>query len=230
MVLNGIISTVITMIVNLISQMGYPGIFVLMILEGMLLPIPSEVVMLFGGYLVYEGKLTAFLGIPGWVVLLFVGSFGNLIGALIAFYIGKYGGRPAIVKYGRYVLLDEKSVDRITLWFHKYGEISVFLTRLVPIFRTFISIPAGIARMNVSKFSLYTITGMFIWDALLIYFGISLGPGWRSLLVDFDRYTYVVIAVIIALLIYFGYHAMKRRRSIMDKNAKKVKPEISDDD
>lgn len=210
------VSSIITMVVNLvtgtITELGYPGIFFLMVLEGMLLPIPSEVVMLFGGFLVYEGDLPGYFGMPGWLILLIVGSVGNLVGALIAYYIGKLGGKPAIVRYGKYVLLDKGAADRITGWFDRYGPPSVFLTRLVPVFRTFVSIPAGIASMNKTKFSSYTLAGMLLWDSLLIYLGLQLGPNWNSILGDFDKYTYASIALAGAILLYFGYRVLKRRR------------------
>lgn len=203
---------VVNLVTNTITQLGYPGIFFLMVLEGMLLPIPSEVVMLFGGFLVYEGDLPGYLGVPGWLILLIVGSVGNLVGALIAYYIGKYGGKPAIVRYGKYVLLDKGAADRITGWFNRYGPPSVFLTRLVPVFRTFVSIPAGIASMNQSKFSAYTLTGMLIWDSLLIYLGLQLGPNWNTLLGDFDKYTYASIALAAGILLYLGYRVIRRRK------------------
>ncbi len=210
---SGIITTVVNLVTQIITDLGYPGIFGLMILEGMLLPIPSEVVMLFGGFLVYEGKLPGYIGMPGWFILLIVGSVGNLVGALIAYYIGKYGGKPVIIRYGKYVLLDKGAADRITDWFYKYGPPSVFLTRLVPVFRTFVSIPAGIASMNRTKFSGYTIAGMLIWDSLLIYLGMQLGPNWQTILSDFDKYTYAAVALAIAVLLYFGYRILRRRKS-----------------
>lgn len=210
---SGIIAGVVNLVTNIISELGYPGIFVLMILEGMLLPIPSEVVMLFGGFLVYEGKLPGYAGFPAWFILLLVGSVGNLVGALIAYYIGKYGGKPVIMRYGKYILLDKGAADRITAWFQKYGPPSVFLTRLVPVFRTFVSIPAGIAGMNRTKFSLYTLTGMIIWDIFLIDLGLRLGPEWNTILGDFDKYTYASIAAAAALLIFLGYRILKRRRT-----------------
>lgn len=210
---SALLTTVVNLVTNTISELGYPGIFFLMVLEGMLLPIPSEVVMLFGGYLVYEGDLTGYIGMPGWFILLIVGSIGNLCGALIAYYIGKLGGKPAIDRYGKYVLLDKGAADRITGWFNKYGPPSVFLTRLVPVFRTFVSIPAGIASMNKTKFSSYTLTGMIIWDALLIYLGLRLGPNWNTILGDFDKYTYLSIAVAAIVLLYIGYRLVRRRKT-----------------
>ncbi len=204
---------VITEMTNIIRTIGYPGIFFLMVLEGMLLPIPSEVVMVFGGYLLYKNDLTGIGFLPGFAVLLLVGTIGNLVGALIAYYLGDKGGIPLIMKYGRYVMLDEKSINTTHRWFKKYGDVSVFATRLVPIFRTFISIPAGIAKMKLSYFVLFTVTGMIIWDTLLIYIGIRLGPNWQTMLSYSDLFTYIAVAAIVALLLYWVYLTLKKKKA-----------------
>ncbi|MCL4332283.1 MAG: DedA family protein [Candidatus Thermoplasmatota archaeon] len=211
----GIVETVITLTTSFIQAIGYPGIFVLMLLEGTLLPIPSEVVMAFGGFGIYEGWLGPVLGIPAFIVLLLAGTVGNLVGALVAYHIGYYGGEPFVKKVGRYILLDESAVTKTTAWFHKYGALSVFLTRLVPVFRTFISIPAGIAKMNRVKFSIYTFVGSLIWDTILIYLGIRLGPGWESIMGFFDQFQYVSIAafLIIGGWIYYAKFMHKRRKA-----------------
>ena len=199
---------------GIIQAVGYPGIFFLMVLEGMLLPIPSEVVMVFGGYLLYRNDLTGIGFIPGFGVLLIIGTLGNLVGALIAYYLGDKGGIPLIMKYGKYVMLDEKSINTTQRWFRKYGDISVFGTRLVPIFRTFISIPAGIAKMKLRYFILFTVTGMVIWDTLLIYIGIRLGPNWETMLSYSDMLTYVALAAIAFLFVYWLYLTFKKKKSM----------------
>ena len=219
-VVAGLITYVVNFVVNIIQTIGYPGIFVLMMLEGMLLPIPSEVVMAFGGFLVVSGDLPGFGGIPAFLILLLVGSVGNLVGALIAYYIGDYGGIPLITRYGKYVLLKEDTVSKTQLWFEKYGPMSVFLTRLVPIFRTFISIPAGIARMDRKRFSVYTFVGAIIWDSLLIYLGMIFGANWESVTSFFDKYTYVAAAAVVALIVYWLYRNLKSRRSGDGKKTK----------
>ena len=209
----GIINYTVQLIINIISTIGYPGIFVLMMLEGMLLPIPSEVVMAFGGFLIaiHSTSLPPVLGIPAFGVLLIVGSVGNLVGALIAYFIGDYGGIPLINRYGKYVLLKEDTVSKTQLWFEKYGSISVFLTRLVPVFRTFISIPAGVARMNRKVFSAFTLVGALIWDTMLIYLGMEFGTNWESVVSYFDKYTYVAVAAIAVLFVYWLYRSLRTR-------------------
>lgn len=203
---------VINLVINVIHTIGYPGIFVLMLLEGMLLPIPSEIVMAFGGYLVLIGYLPGVVGIPAVLILLVVGSFGNLAGAMIAYFIGDYGGIPLISRYGKYVLLKEDTVLKTQQWFEKYGRASVFLTRLVPVFRTFISIPAGIAKMRVSLFVLYTFIGAIIWDAILIYLGFEFGANYLEITGFFDQYTYAAVAVGAILIVAWFYRALRRRK------------------
>lgn len=214
----GIATQIFNFITGVISTIGYPGIFFLMLLEGLLLPIPSEVVMAFGGYLIYTGQLSGIWLFSSFFLLLMAGTFGNLAGALLAYGIGYYGGKPLIVRFGKYVMMDEGTVDHVQTWFHKYGPASVFGTRLVPIFRTFISIPAGIGKMDWKLFSLLTFLGSLIWDSILIYFGYSLGNNWESILTVFDQYQYVAVAAIIILLALYFYTKF-RSRSRADSKA-----------
>lgn len=200
-----------TYVQNIITTLGYPGIFFLMLLEGLLLPIPSEVVMAFGGFLAYSGALPPEVGIPPYIMLLIAGSVGNMVGAYLAYMLGDYGGIPLILRYGKYVMLDKSSVDRTQLWFEKYGTPSVFLTRLVPIFRTFISIPAGIAKMNRPHFLGLTLAGAVIWDSVLIYFGYLLGPNWNQILDAFNKFTDVAIAALAVLVIAWIYTKLRKR-------------------
>lgn len=206
---------VVNLVIHVMNIAGYPGIFFLMLLEGMLLPIPSEVVMALGGYLAFSqgtNSLPPILGIPAYIIVLIAGSVGNLVGAYIAYMIGDYGGIPLIRRYGKYVLLNDNTVDTVQKWFEKYGPASVFLTRLVPIFRTFISIPAGIAKMNRKLFLTYTFIGALIWDSFLIYLGWRLGSQWQEVLGTFTKYTYVSVAAIIALFVYFLYRLLSKRK------------------
>lgn len=202
---------VIGVTVGIIAAIGYPGIFLLMMLEGMLLPIPSEVVMLFGGYLVATGGLPSMIGIPAVVILLVAGTAGNVTGATIAYFIGRYGGLRILMRYGRYVLIDERSIQRADSFFAKYGGRSVFTTRLIPIFRTFISIPAGIAEMNIARFSMYTALGTTLWNIMLVYFGVTLGKNWNVVLPYFEYFTYVAAAIVAVLVIVWVRLALKKR-------------------
>lgn len=200
-------------IINTITTLGYPGIFLLMLLEGLLLPIPSEVVMAFGGYLAFKSALPAELGVPAFILLLIAGSVGNMVGAYLAYLLGDYGGIPLILRYGRYVMLDKKSIDKTQEWFNKYGNSSVFLTRLVPVFRTFISIPAGIAKMNRVHFLGLTLAGAIIWDSLLIYFGYLLGPNWNNIIDAFNKFTDVALVALAAIIIWWVWSKTTKRNS-----------------
>ncbi|MHB1506864.1 MAG: DedA family protein [Cuniculiplasma sp.] len=212
-VITSLIEYVVNLIILVIKDFNYPGIFFLMFLEGLLLPIPSEVIMAFSGYLALSNQLPTFLGIPAYVLALIAGSVGNAVGASAAYAIGYYGGRPAILRFGKYVKLDERTLSITEKWFEKYGAISVFLTRLVPVFRTFISIPAGLARMNFWKFFTLTLIGAVIWDSILIYLGFLLGKDWKSILGGFNDYTYAALAVAFLVLIYVYMKLRKKNPS-----------------
>ena len=142
-------------VINIISTLGYGGIFFLMALESALIPIPSEIIMPFSGFLVFDEKFS-FLAVVLW------GTIGNLIGSIAAYFIGLYGGRPLIEKYGKFILISRHELDLADSWFKKYGSLSVLVSRMLPAARTFISLPAGIARMPFGKFCLYTFLGSLI--------------------------------------------------------------------
>ncbi len=186
-----------------------------MLLEGMLLPIPSEVVMAFGGYLVVNGYLHNILGIPAVVLLVLSGTVGNVAGATIAYYIGRFGGMKFIDRYGRYLFISRSSVLKAQMFFDKYGALSVFSTRLLPIFRTFISIPAGVAEMDIRKFVTYTFIGTLIWDIILVYLGYTLGSNWERSLPFFDTLTYAAAILLACLLVYWIYRMLKKKNAMM---------------
>ena len=208
-IISGLIEYIINLVIYVIQVSNYPGIFFLMFLEGLLLPVPSEVVMAFSGYLALSNQLPVYLSIPSYLLVLISGTLGNAVGASAAYAIGLYGGRPAIMRFGKYIRLDEKSLDRTEKWFNKYGEISVFITRLIPIFRTFISIPAGLAEMKFTKFLSFTLLGTVIWDSILIYVGYLLGNSWKNILGLFNDYTYIAIVLAFVVLFYV-YRVLSR--------------------
>jgi len=212
-----IVEYVVTLITSIILKIQYPGIFFLMMLEGLLLPIPSEVVMVFGGFMLYENELPPYSLGPAFAILLIVGTVGNLVGALLAYLIGDKGGEEFVKLYGKKIGISEKTIGKVNLWFRKYGEFSVFITRLIPIFRTFISIPAGLGRMRVSKFILFTVIGMAIWDTVLIYVGYRLGPAWNDILGISDYYTYAAgaaAAIVLILVYYLSRKAAAKNKSV----------------
>ena len=218
----GIATIISNFILHVITELGYPGIFLLMVMEGALLPIPSEVIMAFGGYLVFSNTLGPVFGIPAFIVLLLAGTLGNVVGAYLAYMLGDYGGIPIILKYGKFFFLDRKSIDKTQVWFEKYGSLSVFFTRLTPIFRTFISIPAGIAKMNRLHFIVLTFVGSLIWDTILIYFGYILGPHWEQILGFFDELTIVALVVGAVIVIWWLSTEFKKRSRIKKLKEKRV--------
>jgi len=201
-----IIETLSNFIISVIEQLGYAGVFVGMTLESVGLPIPSEVIMPFAGYVVWEGGLTL-IGIT------VAGTLGCLAGSLIAYYIGLWGGRPLLERYGKYVLISKRELDLADKWFDKYGDRAVFVSRLLPVVRTYISFPAGIVHMDVKKFSLYTVLGSLPWCFALAYIGVLLGPHWEDIKGLFRYLDIVVIVGIIALVAYLIY----RRERIVSR-------------
>jgi membrane protein DedA with SNARE-associated domain len=189
--------------VNIISALGYPGVAFLMALESACIPIPSEIIMPFSGYLAVSGKFSF------WFVVL-AGTIGNLAGSIAAYFVGYHGGRPLIEKYGKYILLSAHDLDKAEIWFKKYGNISVFFSRLLPIVRTFISLPAGVARMPFWKFCFYTVLGCLPWSIFLTYIGVVLGENWKSIEVYFHKFDWVVIIIGSLLIIYWIYKKIKK--------------------
>lgn len=190
------------LIVKLISSFGYSGIFFAMALESACIPFPSEIIMPFSGFVVSEGKLDLF-GIT------LAGALGNLFGSVVAYQVGLRGGRPFLEKYGKYVLLSHKKLDLADDWFRKYGDRAVLISRVLPVIRTYISLPAGIAGMNFKKFSFYTFAGSVPWCFALGYVGILLGPQWDSL----RGWFHILDAmIIISTLCILGYLVIKYKR------------------
>lgn len=180
-------------ITGIITASGYLGVFLLMAGESACLPIPSEVVLPFAGYVSFQGGLDL-------VAVMLVATFGQLFGALLAYYVGALGGRPLVEKYAR--ALDHSHLRIAESWFERWGSKAVFISRLVPIVRTFIAFPAGLAKMDVKKFTLYTFAGSLPWTAALTYAGYSLGPYWKDLIGFFDKLDILVVAAIIIALVY----------------------------
>jgi membrane protein DedA with SNARE-associated domain len=200
-----LLTTISSFIVNIISSLGYGGIGILMALESACIPIPSEIIMPFSGYLVFSGAFAL------WPVI-FWGTVGNLIGSLIAYFIGFYGGRPLIEKYGKYILVSRHDLEQAQRWFEKYGSLSIFFSRMLPVVRTFISLPAGIARMPFWRFSLYTLAGSFPWVFVLTYVGISTGENWSEIEIYFRKFDWLIIILIIGLIGWWIYQKIKAKK------------------
>ncbi|GAB4316399.1 MAG: DedA family protein [Methanobacteriaceae archaeon] len=184
--------------IHLIENLGYWGVFIGMTLESACIPIPSEVIMPFAGYVVYEGKMTL-IGIT------VVGALGNLFGSLIAYFVGLKGGRPFMEKYGKYILITNNRLEMAEDWFKKYGHEAVLISRVLPGVRTFISLPAGIAHMDLKKFIIYTFLGSLPWCFILGYIGVQLGPEWKVIKGYFSIIDEIVVIVIIWFFAYLLY-------------------------
>ncbi len=186
--------------------MGWPGVVVLMAIESASIPLPSEIIMPLAGWMLIKerGLSASYTLVAG-----FYGALGCVIGSALAYWIGRYGGRPLAEKYGRYVLLSHGDLDLADRWFAKYGDWVAFLSRLLPVVRTFISLPAGIARMNFPKFLIYTFLGSFPWCLGLAYAGYQLGAHWEQVREAIRPFDLPIILVILGLL---GFHVYRRVR------------------
>jgi membrane protein DedA with SNARE-associated domain len=195
-------------IVATISALGYSGVVLLMAIESACIPLPSEIIMPFSGYLIYTGRFNLWgVGIAGAV--------GCVLGSVVAYYIGMYGGRPLIEKYGRYILVSHHDLDLADRWFQNYGEIIVFASRLLPVVRTFIAFPAGVARMNMSRFIIYTFLGSLPWCIGLAYVGQLLGEQWdknEALKTWFHRFDFVIGILIVAGAAWWIWRHVKNSR------------------
>lgn len=191
-----IITVVALWIMSVISTMGYGGIVLLMAIESACIPLPSEIIMPFAGFLVFKGEMTLW-----WVA--FAGAVGCVVGSIPAYYVGMFGGRPLAEKYGKYVLISKKDLDMADRWFDKHGDIIIFIARLLPAVRTFIAFPAGVARMNMPKFIIYTFVGSLIWCWILAYAGMKFGEHWVDLKVYFHQFHYVIIAAGVIFLVWY---------------------------
>ena len=193
---------IIEKVVAFISFGGYPSLIALMAMESMILPLPSEAVMPFAGFLISEGKMT-------FTLVLIYSTLGSILGSMLSYCIGKYGGNPLLKRYGKYVLLNEEHLMKTESFFAKYGGRAVFFGRLIPVVRHFISIPAGMANMKISSFLLYTTIGAALWNGFLAYVGFLLKNNWDHL----ERYAkimdVIVVLGIIGLVVYFFIHRKK---------------------
>jgi membrane protein DedA with SNARE-associated domain len=200
--LERILEPVVRWIIAVISGTGYPGIVFCMAIESACIPLPSEIIMPFSGYLAYVGRFNLW-----WASL--AGALGCLIGSVLAYGVGVWGGRPFIERYGRYVLLSKHDLDVADRWFTRWGDWAVFVSRLLPIVRTFISLPAGIARMNFVRFMIYSFVGSVPWCLFLAWVGKVLGENWASIRVYFRRADIFVAAAILALFALWLYRHLK---------------------
>jgi membrane protein DedA with SNARE-associated domain len=199
-VLNGIIDA----ITRAIGHHGFPAVLGLMTLESACIPIPSEVIQLFAGYLVSLHRMSLLAAVSA-------GVLGNLIGSWIAWSVGYWGGRPFIERWGRYIHVTPARLALAERWFERHGEVTVLVGRCVPLIRTFISLPAGIARMPFWRFTAFTIIGCVPWVLGLTLLGVQVGPAWERWRHRFEYLDYIVAAAIIIAIVYLFVRARRRR-------------------
>jgi membrane protein DedA with SNARE-associated domain len=204
-ILTDIFAFIGSFVLSIISQLGYAGIFFLMMLESMIVPVPSEFVMPFAGFLVAQGSFNV-------VLVILVSTLGSITGSLLFYYIGTTGGLTLVQRYGKYVLVDTEDIKKTEAWFNKRGDLTIFLARLIPVVRHLISLIAGIAKMNVKKFTIYTIFGAALWNGILTYLGLFLGQHWDKVSQYMENLDLVIVILLIAGCLYFVYRHLRRAK------------------
>lgn len=202
------IQSIIDWLVNAISTIGYPGVFISVFLESFFAPIPSEIILPFSGFVASTGKMNL-------VFVIIIATVAAYLGSLPFYFIGKWGERPVInfiEKYGKYLFIQQKDVDKVFGAFDKYGKGVVFFGRLIPMIRTLISFPAGVAKMQFARFSMYTLFGSLTWNILLTYAGYQLGDHWSVVSKWIEKYQNVILVLIIIAVLLYIIRGIKSRR------------------
>jgi membrane protein DedA with SNARE-associated domain len=199
-----ILTALFIFIKSLIAATGYGGIVILMAIESACIPLPSELIMPFAGYLVFSGAMKLL-----WVAT--AGAIGCNLGSLIAYEIGYHGGRPLVERYGRWVLMGRRELDWSDRFFARWGYLAVFVARMLPVVRTFIALPAGIARMPRLRFHIYTFLGSWPWCFLLAWFGMKMGENWRQLGKYLHKFDVVIVVLLVVGIIWFVRSHWKNR-------------------
>jgi membrane protein DedA with SNARE-associated domain len=223
-VLQFIDTFVIPFLDSLYGSVGYLGVSIAMAIESAMIPLPSELILPYAGFLVSDPtKLEPLTHGPWsfWAVVI-VATLGNTVGSVVGYYIGAWGGRPFLERYGKYLLIRPHEIELADHFFQKYGSATAFFSRLLPIVRTFISFPAGVARMNLLKFIIYSTAGAFLWSTALVWAGVQLGSRWediRHALQPFDLLIAVVVVLLVVLFIWGRVGMPARRRGSRNADA-----------
>lgn len=215
-ILFDILKPVVDFVVSIISNLGYAGVIFLMVLDSAMIPIPSEIILVFSGYLVTTGTFEP-------ISLILAGSFGNVVGSILTYYLGLKFGRLFILRFGKYFFIKEHHLEYTEKLFQKYGDKISFFCRLLPAIRTYISLPCGVGKANFIKFTIYTFLGSLVWNSMLTYVGILLGNNWNNI----DKYAIyldIVSACVIAVFVIWFVAKMRGR------NKTNQKSEVSYDD
>ncbi len=204
--LDKIVSGLSAFIIAVISTLGYGGVVLMMALESACIPLPSEVIMPFSGFLVASGRFNL-------QMVALMGALGCLLGSYLAYYVGAHGGRRFIERYGRYVLIAPHELETADRFFARWGSLAVFLSRMLPVVRTFIAFPAGVSRMKLLPFTIYTLLGSYIWCLVLAYAGLKLGQHWENLGPYFHRFDALIAILLVVGIAALIYNRVKGIRS-----------------
>jgi len=210
-VLDALDAIVLPFLESLYERFGYIGVVIAMTIESCAIPLPSELILPFAGWSVSRGLIEPLTSSPWsyWPAVL-AGVLGNTLGSLASYALGAYGGRPLVERYGKYVLISAHDLELAERWFARFGEATVFFSRMLPIVRTFISVPAGIARMPLWRFTLFSILGAVPWVMLLVWGGMQLGDHWLELKQSLKGLDYLVAAAIVAAVGIFIWRHVRR--------------------
>ena len=190
-------------IITIIVNFSYFGIFILMFSESFNIPIPSEVVMTYSGFLSSKGLFNIY-------IVIIVGTLGNIAGSSLSYALGFYKGYDFLEKYGKYILLSHKDLKRAHFWILKYGDITILISRILPVVRTFISLPAGILKMDFKKFVIFTTIGSLIWSSILAFLGLYFGNNWITISKYINNFSLpIVIIILLSIVIYIYFHIKK---------------------
>lgn len=191
---------------DIVAQLGYPGVFLLIMLESTLVPVPSTLLFPFAGYMASQGVFNLY-------VLLVINSVAALTGSLIGYWVGAAGGKPLLLKYGKYLLIRRRDIEKTETWFANHGKATIFVARLLPVIRHIISLPAGVARMPLRAFITQTFLGSTLWGSFLILLGYYLGGNWETVAAKIKRFDLVIgITIVVAVMAIAIRIYVKRRR------------------
>jgi membrane protein DedA with SNARE-associated domain len=207
---------ILNFITSVYQALGWPGIVLLMTIESACIPLPSEIIMPLAGWMLIADR--GGLGVIFIVLAGLCGAVGNVIGSLIAYWVGAKGGVPLLLRWGKYILIFPHDIERANRWFGNYGDWITFVSRLVPGVRTFISLPAGIARMNIWRFTGYAFFGAFIWSVALAYGGYLLGQNWERIREVMRPFDYPILAIVIILIGIFAWLRLRNRSTFRHSN------------
>ncbi len=208
--MTGIENHILELVRQVYDTIGWVGVVGLMAIESALIPLPSEITMPLAGWMLVQEKGY------GFGLLLFAGlcgAVGNVIGSLVAYWLGAWGGRPLLERYGRYIFIDMRDLERADRWFTEHGEATVFFSRLLPVVRTFISFPAGVSRMNLTRFNVYTFVGAYLWSLGLAYGGYVLGQNWEEVRAVMRPFDLPIGLLIVGLVGWYVYRHVRRHRA-----------------